>query len=117
MGHVVNPAPNQMASRYEVLRDNEPWGLQQGDVVVGVPYNFDPGHRRNPEGKVTILWRESDGHRPDCNQYWRDLRRLRGRVPILWDDEARGWTPQDNWKRPLPRAKRNRRRGTPTRRI
>jgi hypothetical protein len=95
------------AWRYEVLDDDERFGLKQGDVIVGVPYAFDPGHRRNPDGKVTVLWREGDDYRPGCNQYWYNLLRLSGRVPIAWDAGLKGWRPSSR-KRPLSRAKRTR---------
>jgi hypothetical protein len=106
---------SQTAWRYEVLDDDERFGLKQGDVIVGVPYVYDPGHRNNPDGKISILWREGDDHRPESNQYWYSLRRLRGRVPIEWDDELKGWRRPDPRKRPPSRAKRNRRLRVPTR--
>jgi len=49
---------SQTAWRYKVLEDDERYGLKQGDIVIGVPYVYDQGHRNNPDGKVTILWRE-----------------------------------------------------------
>lgn len=99
---------SQNARRYEVLEDDDRFGLKEGDVVVGFPYPYDPGHRTNPEGKITVLWREGDNHRPECSQYWHSLHRLRGHVPIEWDHETKEWRRSEVRKRPLPRAKRNR---------
>lgn len=99
---------SQCAQRYQVLDDDERFGLKQGDIVIGFPYIYNPGHRNNPDGKVTVLWREGDGHRPECNQYWYSLRRLRGRVPIAWDEDLKLWRRSESRKRPLSRAKRNR---------
>lgn len=99
---------SQTAWRYKVLDDDDRFGLTTGDIVIGVPYVYDPGHRHNPDGKITVLWRDGDNHRPECNQYWYNLRRLRGRVPIEWDDNIKGWRRPDSWKRQLSRAKRNR---------
>lgn len=105
---------SQKAWRYEVLEDDDRWGLSAGDVLIGFPYAHDPGSRTNPDGKVSILWREGDNHRPGCNQYWYNLRRLRGSVPIEWDAEVKEWRP-DSRKRPRSRAKRNRHATAPAR--
>ncbi|MET4143890.1 hypothetical protein [Arthrobacter sp. UYCo732] len=98
---------SQKAWRYEVLDDDDRWGLRAGDILIGFPYVHDPGSRSNPDGKVSILWREGDNHRPECSQYWYNLRQLRGRVLIEWDPATKEWR-AGSARRPLSRAKRHR---------
>jgi hypothetical protein len=47
--------------RMELLVDDDRFGLLAGDVLVCVDYPYD--------AKVTVLYREADGHQPECNQY------------------------------------------------
>ena len=53
-------------SRWRLHKDDERFGLAEGDVLVGRPYWLDPD-------KVTVEYRESDGFDPQCNQYRVDI--------------------------------------------
>lgn len=57
-------------SRWELLADDERFGLRAGDVLVCVPYWLDPAC------KLTVLRRESDGYDPSCNVYRHEVRAL-----------------------------------------
>lgn len=49
--------------------DDERFKLKAGDILVGSPYQYDPG-------KTSIAFRVSDGFRPECNQYNSSIRPL-----------------------------------------
>lgn len=94
-------AKAQLARRYEITR-----GDNAGDVYVGFPYFLDPGGKANPEGKVTLLYREGGGARADTFEYWNLLRELPGRVRIAFDHAAQVWVAAGPRSKPLARAKR-----------
>lgn len=98
----------QMARRYAIANHelNTARGLAVGAVYVGFPYFLDPGSKSNPEGKVTLLYRESDGARADASEYWNLLRELPGRVRIEFDPASKTWAAAGPRSRPTPRAKR-----------
>jgi hypothetical protein len=98
----------QMARRYEIIRHpvTEAHGLTAGDVYIGFPYFLDPGSKANPEGKVTLLYREADGAAADTNEYWNLLRELPGRVRIAFDQDFKAWKAAGPRSRPTARAKR-----------
>lgn len=101
-------AKAQLARRYEIIRHavTADHGLTAGDVYVGFPYFLDPGGKTNPEGKVTLLFREIDGVRADTNEYWNLLRELPGRVRIEFDNTAQTWRAAGPRAKPLARTKR-----------
>ena len=98
----------QLARRYEIVRHavTEAHGLTAGDIYVGFPYFLDPGSKANPEGKVTLLYRESDGTPADTSEYWNLLRELPGRVRIEFDHDTKSWRAAGPRSRPTARAKR-----------
>jgi hypothetical protein len=98
----------QLARRYEVIRHTvaEAHGLAAGDVYVGHPYFLDPGSKANPEGKITLLYRDSDGARADTTEYWNLMRELPGRVRIAFDPAAQVWVAAGPRSKPLARTKR-----------
>jgi len=99
---------HQFARRYEIVRHavTEAHGLAAGDIYVGFPYFLDPGSKANPEGKVTLLYREADGAPADASEYWNLLRELPGRVRIEFDKDTTSWRAASRQSRPTPRAKR-----------
>ena len=101
-------AKAQLARRYEIIKHPvaEGHGLAAGDVYVGFPYFLDPGSKANPEGKVTLLYREGDGARADTFESWNLLRELPGRVRIGFDASAQVWVAAGPRSKPLARAKR-----------
>lgn len=98
----------QLARRYEIIRHPVAGGhgLAAGDIYIGFPYFLDPGSKANPEGKVTLLYRESDGARADKGEYWNLLRELPGRVRIEFDQGTKSWRAAGPRSRPTARAKR-----------
>lgn len=96
-----------LASRY-IRRSAAAAGLGQdpGDVYIGVPYFLDPGSKDNPDGKVTLLYREEDGSRADAEEPWAQLRQIPGRVRIQFDTSAQAWVAAGPKSRPTARAKR-----------
>lgn len=91
----------QLARRYEVLHDGSAPG-----VHIGFPYFLDPGGKTNPDGSVTLLYREADGARADRTEHWKHLRELPGRVRIEFDHAAQVWRAAGPRSRPTARAKR-----------
>ena len=60
-------------SRYELLYDDERFGLSAGDILICGPLNWAwPGE------KVAVLRRESDGYEPGCTQYRVSVRHISG---------------------------------------
>lgn len=49
--------------RYVMRADDPQFQLSEGDVLICEPYWLDPAE------KVCVLYRESDGYVPECNQY------------------------------------------------
>lgn len=98
----------QIGRRYEILRHPaaDARDLAAGDVYVGFPYFLDPGSKNNPEGKVTLLYRETDGATADTFEYWNLLRELSGRVRIEFDPDTKSWRAAGLRSKPTPRAKR-----------
>ncbi len=98
----------QLARRYAIANHelNIGRGLAVGDVYIGFPYFPDPGSKTNPEGKVTLLYRESDSFRADTSEYWNLLRELPGRVRIEFDLASKSWQSAGPRSKPTPRAKR-----------
>lgn len=97
----------QLAHRYEIVKHPVTAdGLTAGDVYVGFPYFLDPGSKTNPEGKVSLLYRESDGAGANAFEYWNLLRELPGRVRIEFDTDAKVWRAAGPKSRPTARAKR-----------
>lgn len=94
-------AAAQLARRYEVLR-----GESAGVVVIGFPHFLDPGSKANPDGSVTVLYRETDGARADGTEPWSNLRELPGRVRIEFDSATQAWVAAGPRSRPTARAKR-----------
>lgn len=62
----------RLPRRYELLADDERFGLSKGDILICEPYWLDPAE------KLTVMWRESDGFDPMCNQYRPALKPIRG---------------------------------------
>jgi hypothetical protein len=56
-------------SLYQLRADDKRFKLRAGDILLGCPYQLDPG-------KTSIALRISDGYRPECNQYNSNIRRL-----------------------------------------
>ena len=53
------------------MKEDDPeFGLAAGDILECFPYRYDPGSQYNPEGKLTVVQRVSDGFDPECNVYW-----------------------------------------------
>lgn len=96
-----------LASRY--IRRNAAAvdvGQDPGDVFIGVPHFLDPGSKDNPDGKVTLLYREKDGARADTDAVWNTLRQIPGRVRIEFDASIQSWVAAGPRSRPTARAKR-----------
>jgi len=74
---LADDAEHATESRWELLADDERFGLRAGDVLICVPYWLDPGD------KLTVLRRESDGFDPSCNVYRSQVRRA--------TDPGAGW--------------------------
>ena len=49
--------------RVMLLEDDERFQLSKGDIFEACRYKYDP------QEKVSLLKRESDGFDPECNQY------------------------------------------------
>jgi hypothetical protein len=62
-------------SRWQLLKDDDRFGLRKGDVLIGRPYWLDPE-------KITVDYRECDGRDPMCNQYRTDLKWLGPVAPL-----------------------------------
>ncbi len=60
-------------SRYELLFDDERFGLKAGDVLI-----CEPMHPAWANEKVAVLYRESDHFEPGCSQYRDWVRHLSG---------------------------------------
>lgn len=60
-------------SRYELLHEDERFGLHKGDVVI-----CEPMHPAWADEKVAVIRRESDGFEPGCSQYRSSIRHLSG---------------------------------------
>jgi hypothetical protein len=96
-----------LASRY--IRRNAAaadLGEDPGDVYIGVPYFLDPGSKDNPDGRITLLYREGDGARADSEEPWNQLRQIPGRVRIEFDTSVQSWVAAGPRSRPTARAKR-----------
>lgn len=60
-------------SRYELLIEDERFGLHKGDALI-----CEPMHWAWANEKIAVVRRESDGFEPGCSQYRADLRHLSG---------------------------------------
>ena len=63
-------------SRYELLFEDERFGLHKGDVLI-----CEPMHWAWAPEKVAVVRRESDGYEPGCSQYRHDVKHLSGPQP------------------------------------
>lgn len=63
------------AWRWVLLDDDPRMKLSRGDVLICIPYWLDGA-------KVTVLYRESDGFDPNCNQYRHDVAKIWGPIGI-----------------------------------
>ncbi len=52
-----------MSARYQLIEDDERMDLSAGDIVIASPYRYEP------DCKLTVHHRESDGFDPECNLY------------------------------------------------
>ena len=55
------------ASLWTLINDDPRFNLQSGDVLVCVPYEYDPA-------KLIVITRLSDGYRPECTVYRYEVR-------------------------------------------
>ena len=60
-----------MTTKYRLIEDEPRFGLSAGDVLLCEPYWLDP------DTKLTVLARESDGFDPECNVYRCEVKRIR----------------------------------------
>lgn len=68
--------PTTEVSRYELLEDDERFGLSRGDILI-----CESMHWAWAPEKVAVVRRESDGYDPGCNQYRGSVRHVSG--PVL----------------------------------
>jgi hypothetical protein len=60
-------------SRYELLHDDEHFGLKKGDILI-----CESMHWAWAAEKVAVVRRESDGYEPGCSQYRGSVRYISG---------------------------------------
>jgi len=57
-----------MSKFYELVKDDPDFGLKAGDILECIPYHLDP------QEKLTVVQRVSDGYDPECNVYRSSVR-------------------------------------------